>query len=290
MSTALTLPNAAGAGLRIPHVGAFQRGEAKANWVEVHSENYMCAGGARLRHLENIREDHPLSCHGVALSLGSADGVDAQHLARLKDLVDRFEPSLVSDHISWSVIDGIYLNDLLPLPYTEEALDVLCRNIEKTQEALGRSIAVENPSTYAEFSHSTCPEWEFVGAVCKRTGCQLLLDVNNIYVSATNHGFDPHMYLANIPPEVVAEIHVAGHSEKQVGNETILVDTHSRPVIDAVWDLLGVALHRTGPRPVLVEWDAELPKWPVLEAEVQKAQTILDQLTQQPPGAQSNVA
>ena len=215
MSQIPSLPLEAGAGLRIPHVGAFRRGEAKAAWVEVHSENYMCAGGARLHHLENIRKDHPLSCHGVALSLGSSDGIDEEHLTRLKTLVDRFQPALVSEHISWSVIDGVYLNDLLPLPYTEEALDILCRNIERTQETLGRAIALENPSTYAEFTHSTCPEWEFVTAMCSRTGCKLLLDVNNIYVSAINHGFDAQEYLANIPISAVAEIHVAGTQSKE---------------------------------------------------------------------------
>lgn len=274
--TADPIPARAGIGLRHTHIPEFLETPPDTGWVEVHSENFLGGGGPRLHALERIRQDFPLSCHGVGLSLGSHDGLDRAHLARLRRLFDRFQPGLVSEHVAWSVTSGIYLNDLLPLPYTEEALGVLCRNVEQAQEAFGRRILVENPSSYVTFTHSTMPEWTFMAEVARRTGCGLLLDVNNIFVSAHNHRFDPEPYLDAIPLEAVDEIHVAGHLVQRVDAQTILIDDHGSPVDAAVWRLLRAALERLGPRPVLVEWDNNIPALPVLLAEARKADIALD--------------
>lgn len=269
------VPARAGIGLRHPHVPRFLAGPAPpVGWVEVHSENYLSEGGPRLAALETIRRDFPVSCHGVGLSLGSADGLDRTHLAALKRLFDRIEPGLISEHVAWSVADGAYLNDLLPLPYTEEALTVLCRNIDDAQATFGRRILVENPSTYVAFAQSTLTEWAFLAEVVRRTGCGLLLDVNNIHVSATNRGFDAEAYLDAVPLEAVAEIHVAGHLVRRIGDETLLVDDHGSPVAEPVWHLLTGALARLGPMPILVEWDTDLPAFDVLLAEAAKADRI----------------
>lgn len=269
------VPDRAGIGLRHPHVPHFLSGpRPPVGWVEVHSENYLSDGGPRLAALEAIRRDFPVSCHGVGLSLGSAEGLDTDHLAALKRLFDRIEPGLVSEHVAWSVADGTYLNDLLPLPYTEEALAVLCRNIDRAQAAFGRRILVENPSTYVAFAQSTLPEWEFLAEVVRRTGCGLLLDVNNIHVSAANHGFDANAYLDAVPLDAVAEIHVAGHLVRRIGDETLLIDDHGSPVSDPVWRLLAGALDRIGPAPILVEWDTDIPAFDVLLAEAAKADRI----------------
>ena len=270
------IPAQSGIGLRQAHVQAFIENTPDIAWVEVHTENYMGDGGPRNRALERIRRDFPLSCHGVGLSLGSADGLDDAHLARIRKVIDRFQPGLVSEHVSWSVAGGVYFNDLLPLPYTEEALAVICRNIDHAQEALGRQILVENPSSYIRFNESTMPEWEFMAEVPRRTGCGLLLDVNNIHVSAFNHDFDPEPYLDAIPLDRVQEIHVAGHSVRQIDEETILIDDHGSPVTDAVWLLFKQALKRVGAVPTLVEWDTNVPELTVLLAEARKAQLVLD--------------
>jgi uncharacterized protein (UPF0276 family) len=269
------MPACAGIGLRHLHVRDFLTAPQPVGWVEVHSENYLAAGGPRIAALEAIRCDYPLSCHGVGLSLGSAHGLDGDHLARLKALFDRVEPALVSEHVAWSVVDGIYLNDLLPLPYTEEALDVVCRNVDHAQSAFGRQILVENPSTYLRFAVSTMPEWEFMAAIARRTGCGILLDVNNIHVSAFNHGFAVVPYLDAMPLDAVQEIHVAGHLIHHIATETILIDDHGAPVADAVWAVLRGALDRLGPRPILVEWDTRIPPLSVLLAEAGKANRIL---------------
>lgn len=265
------IPAAAGVGLRHPHVAEFIEDRPAVGWLEVHSENYLCDGGPRLRQLELIRRDYALSCHGVGLSLGSHDGLDHDHLAHLRALFDRFEPGLVSEHVSWSVADGIYLNDLLPLPYTEEALATVCRNVDQAQDAFGRAILVENPSSYLRFAASTLPEAEFMAEIARHTGSGILLDVNNVYVSAENHGLDPRAYIDTIPADAVGEIHIAGHSRCEVGGAAILIDDHSSAPIDPVWDLLAYALARLGPRPVLVEWDGDIPALPVLLAEATKA-------------------
>lgn len=263
----------AGIGLRAPHFREIVETRPALPWVEAHSENYFGRGGQPLYYLERIRNHYPLSLHGVALSLGSADGLRRPHLLQLKALVDRFEPALVSDHLCWGAIGARYLNDLLPLPYTDEALDVVCANVSDAQDFLQRQILVENVSSYLEFSDSRIPEWEFVAEVARRTGCGLLLDVNNIYVSATNHGFDPLTYLDAMPADAVREIHLAGFDS----NGSCLIDTHGARVAGPVWNLYGQALSRLGPVPTLIEWDTDVPALAVLLDEAAKAQEILDQ-------------
>ncbi|NBB81773.1 MAG: DUF692 family protein [Alphaproteobacteria bacterium] len=273
------IPARAGVGLRHAHLGDFVEAPPReVAWVEVHTENYMSEGGPRLRALEAIRRNFPLSCHGVGLSLGSAEGLDRDHLARIRRVIDRFQPGLVSEHVSWSVTGGVYLNDLLPLPYTEEALAVICRNIDHAQDALGRQILVENPSSYVRFAESTMPEWAFMAEIPKRTGCGLLLDVNNIHVSAVNHAFDAEPYLDAIPLDRVQEVHIAGHCVRRIDEASILIDDHGSPVADAVWLLFKRALERLGPIPTLMEWDTNVPELPVLLAEAQKAQALLDRV------------
>ncbi|UKJ74430.1 DUF692 domain-containing protein [Azospirillum brasilense] len=278
--TVSPLPARAGVGLRHRHVAEFLTMRPAVAWIEVHSETYLAAGGPRLTALEAIRRDYPLSGHGVGLSLGSADGVDPDHLDRLAALYARIQPELVSEHLAWSSAGGTYLNDLLPLPYTEEALDTVRRNVERVQERLKRPILVENPSRYLTFDASAIPEAEFLAELARRTGCGLLLDVNNIHVSAHNVGLDPRAYLDAIPPEAVGEIHVAGHAVHDTGCGTLLIDDHGSPVADPVWDLLDEALRRTGPRPVLVEWDTHVPDLPVLLAEAGRADRSLHAVTE----------
>jgi uncharacterized protein (UPF0276 family) len=268
------IPVCAGIGLRHVHHQAVLDTPPAVGWLEVHSENYL-GGGAPLHYLEAARRDYPLSLHGVGLSLGSDGALDRDHLRRIKALIRRIEPGLVSEHISWSVSGGVHFNDLLPLPYTEEALAVLCDHIAETQDFLGRQILVENPSTYLQFTHSTIPEWEFVAATAERTGCGLLLDVNNIHVSATNHGWDAHRYLATIPPDAVQEIHLAGHAVKDLGDVTLRIDDHGSAVSAEVWTLYAAALRRIGPTPTLIEWDTDIPELAVLVAEAAKADALL---------------
>ena len=272
------VPAAAGIGLRHAHYDDFLAGRPAAAWLEVHSENYLCPGGPRLATLEAIRQRYPLSCHGVGLSLGSAEGLDSDHLAQLRSLIDRFEPGLISEHVSWSTTGGDYLNDLLPLPYTEEALETLVRNVGQAQDALGRSILIENPSSYVTFAESTIPEWEFCTEAARRSGCGLLLDINNIHVSAHNHGYDAHDYLNAVPGDLVGEIHIAGHADTQWDGRPVLIDDHGSTVKEAVWDLLDAALARIGPKPVLMEWDLDLPPLDTLLGEAAKAQAALDRL------------
>ena len=258
------IPSQAGIGLRFQHHREVLAHRPRASWIEVHSENYM-SGGAAFACLDALRNDYPISLHGVGLSLGSVDALDRAHLARVRDLVARIDPGLVSEHLSWSTVENTYLADLLPLPLTEEALDVVCRHIDEMQTALGRRILVENPSTYLRFAHSTIPEWEFIAAVAARTGCGILCDVNNIYVSACNHGFDPDRYLAALPAEAIGEIHVAGHATRELpGGRTLRIDDHGSRVCDAVWSLYAHALERFGPRPTLIEWDTNVPSLDVL--------------------------
>ena len=267
------MPVSAGVGLRSPHYREILETNPDIGWLEVHSENYFGRGGQPLAFLERLRARYPVSLHGVGLSLGSADGLRHSHLTQLKALADRIEPALVSDHLCWGAIGDRHLNDLLPLPYTEEALDVVCANVGHAQDVLGRELVVENVSSYLQFSDSRIPEWEFVAEVARRSGCGLLLDVNNIYVSAVNHGFDALRYLDAIPAESVREIHLAGFDS----NGQCLIDTHGRPVAGPVWNLYGEALSRVGPMPTLIEWDTDLPPLSVLLGEARKAQEILDE-------------
>ncbi|MDE1147017.1 MAG: DUF692 domain-containing protein [Azospirillaceae bacterium] len=284
--TAVTLPRRAGIGLRAPHVAALLADDRPpVAWVEVHSETYLVAGGPRLAALEAIRRDHPLSCHGVGLSLGSATGLDRDHLAALRRLYDRLAPDQVSDHLAWAGTDGTYLNDLLPLPLTAETLEVVAANVAHAQDALGRRLLVENPSLYMPLTLpagvAAIPEPHFLAELVARTGCGLLLDVNNVVVCAHNLGFDAAAYLADFPLHAVGEIHVAGHRREAypawsgTPDGLVLIDDHGSVVSDAVWDLLAGVLARTGPLPVLVEWDRDVPPLDVLLAEAAKADALL---------------
>jgi len=267
------LPAVSGIGLRAPHVAEVRASRPPVGWLEVHSENYFVDGGPALAALEAIRAEYPLSLHGVGLSLGSADPLDIEHLARLKQLAARIEPAAVSEHLCWSHVDGRHLNDLLPLPLTDEALALMCDRVDAVQSALGRPLLVENVCSYLRFAADTIAEWDFVAAVAKRTGCKLLLDVNNVYVNAVNHGFDPQAYLAAIPGESVAEIHLAGHD----ASGPCLVDTHGARVAPPVWTLYRAAIERYGPKPTLLEWDTDLPALDVLLDEAAQAEAILDE-------------
>ena len=261
-----------GIGLRAPHLTEIVETRPGIAWLEVHAENYM-GGGPALRALERLRADYPLSVHGVGLSLGSAEGLDGAHLERLARLVERLQPALVSEHLSWSVTGGAYLNHLLPLPYTEEALDVLCAQVARAQERLGRPLLVENPSGYLRFRDSPIPEPEFLNALARRTGCGLLCDVNNVYVTCTNLGGDAVAWLDALDPFAVGEIHLAGHAVNDAAGRTILIDDHGSPVADAVWTLLDHARRRFGAKPTLIEWDTDVPALSVLLAEAVKAAT-----------------
>jgi uncharacterized protein len=270
------IPAKAGIGLRFQHHQAVLDARPDVAWMEVHTENYM-GGGSPIRCLEAIRRDIPISLHGVGLSLGSAEGLDQTHLDRIRQVAERIEPDLMSEHIAWSVIGGTYLADLLPLPMTEEALAVVCRHVDQVQSTLGRRILVENPSTYMQFRYSTIPEWEFMAAVAARAGCGILCDVNNIYVSAKNHGWDPLVYLAALPPDAIGEIHLAGHTARQLADGgTLRIDDHSSPVIGEVWSLYKEALRRFGPVPTLIEWDNNIPPLDVLLEEARHADALID--------------
>ncbi|MEO8347195.1 MAG: DUF692 domain-containing protein, partial [Betaproteobacteria bacterium] len=266
------LPASAGIGLRAPHVGQVLAELPPVQWFEVHSENYFAEGGPALAALDRIRADYPLSLHGVGLSLGSTDPLDVVHLAKLERLVDRVEPASISEHLCWSSVNGRHYNDLLPLPYTDEALDHVCARVCAVQDFLGRGILVENVSSYFAFPESTLDEAAFVASVAARTGCKLLLDVNNVYVNAHNHGIDADAYLAAIPRNAVAEMHLAGFDT----SGTCLIDTHGAPVAPEVWALYARAIARFGPVPTLIEWDVDLPAFAVLQREAATAQAVLE--------------
>ena len=245
-----------GLGLRPPHYPEFLGGQVPVDFVEVISENFMVKGGKPLSVLAAIRERYPVALHGVSMSIGSADGIKLEYLHRLKALADRVKPLWVSDHLCWTGLEGFNSHDLLPLPYTEEALRVVCANIRLAQDVLERPLLLENPSTYLQFADDELSEWAFLAEVCRRTGCFLLLDVNNVYVSATNHSFDPSAYLAGIPAERVRQIHLAGHSDNGRG---LLIDTHDHPVPDPVWSLYQQARGRLGAVATMIERDDEIP-------------------------------
>ena len=263
-----------GLGLRPVHYPAILNGagptESGVDWFEIISENYMIAGGRPLANLMAVRARYPMIMHGVSMSIGSADPLDLDYLAGLKALAARVEPAIVSDHLCWTGIAGLNMHDLLPLPLTEEALDHVCARIDQVQEFLGRPIAMENASTYVTFGGSTIPEWEFMAALAKRTGCQLLLDVNNVYVSAFNHGFAAIDYIDAIASESVAYMHLAGHEN----NDTYIIDTHDHPVVDGVWDLYAHALRRFGPVPTMIERDDKIPPFTELTAELARARDV----------------
>ncbi|WP_255631267.1 DUF692 domain-containing protein [Caballeronia sp. dw_19] len=266
----------AGTSLKHEHLSAILADGLNDGFFEVHAENYMGAGGPPHRALATIREDYPLSIHGVCMSIGGPEALDVAHLARFRDLVARYEPTLVSEHLAWSSHGGKFFNDLLPLPYTKNTFDKVCEHINQVQEAIKRPILLENPSTYVAFASSTMSETDFIRAVSQRTGCSLLLDVNNVFVSANNHGFSASAYLAEFPLEQVGEIHLAGHSEQHDDeNELLLIDSHDRAISDSVWELYRDVVSRIGPRPTLIEWDSNLPDWPVLRAQALTARRIM---------------
>jgi hypothetical protein len=267
------VPCAAGIGLRAPHYRELLDTRPAIGWLEVHSENFFGEGGQPHWFLEQLRAHYPLSLHGVGLGLGSVDPLSFVHLNKLERLIAHYQPALVSEHLCWSAAGGRHLNDLLPLPYTDEALAHVCGRIERVQERLRRQILVENVSSYLRYRHSTIPEWEFLAQVIRRTGCGLLLDVNNVYVSAVNHGFDAHEYLAAMPAAAVQEIHLAGFEAAA----QLLIDTHGGPVADPVWTLYRDTLARIGARPTLIEWDTDIPQLPVLLGEARKADALLEQ-------------
>ncbi len=264
------LPIAAGIGLRAPHHAQVSTERPHVAWLEVHTENFL-GGGAAPELLEALRADYAISLHGVGLSLGSEDGLDADHLRRIAALVRRIEPAAVSDHVSWSVTGGAYFNDLLPIPYDEEALGVMAANVQQFQDALGRTVMVENPSTYLRYRHSDRTEPQFLAELCARTGCGLLLDVNNVFVSAENHGYDAFGYLAAVADLPIGEIHLSGHHLRSIGNRSIRIDDHGSPVSEDVWSLYEQALGLLGPLPTLIEWDSAIPDLDILLAESAKA-------------------
>jgi uncharacterized protein len=268
------IPPRAGVSLKPEHAADIFGPSEFSGWFEAHAENYMGAGGPPRRLLTRIREQFPLSLHGVGLSIGSEGGLSASHLSRLTDVVDRYQPGLVSEHLAWSSHGTAYLNDLLPLPYTLRTLARVALHVDQVQVALRRPILIENPSTYVRFVNDEYPETEFLRALVRRTGCGLLLDINNVFVSAQNHGFDPGAYLDAFPLEYVKQIHLGGH-EAHSGDASLLIDTHSRSVSDEVWALYARVIERLGPVPTLIEWDADIPTFADLAGEAAHADAII---------------
>ena len=266
----------AGIGLRAQHHAEILSRSPPIGWFEAHSENYFAAGGTHRAQLLRIRDRYPVSLHGVGLSLGSTDPLNREHLLALRRLVQMVEPIFVSEHLSWGSIGGTYLNDLLPLPCTEEALRHMCARVREVQDCLGRQLLIENVSSYLRYRCAEVPEWEFLSALVHESGCGLLLDVNNVFVNAMNHGFDAYTFLQGIPTGAVQEIHLAGHTLMQLDGRDIRIDTHSTHVAPEVWRLYAAALSRFGPLPTLIEWDAEIPELSVLETEAERATSMLE--------------
>ncbi len=269
------LPALPGVGFKPDHFSAIREGARGIGFFEVHAENYLGAGGLPHAQLAALRADFPLSIHGVGLSIGGTRGLNFAHLERVRQLCQRYEPASFSEHLAWSSHGAEYLNDLLPLPYTDETLAIVCDHVNRVQEVLGRRMLLENPATYLRFAASEIPETEFLAEVARRTGCGLLLDVNNVFVSCTNHGTDPRAWLAALPLHLVGEIHLGGHDTEELPSGPLLIDSHGAPVADPVWALFADVIGRAGALPTLVEWDNDLPDWPVLAAEAARAGTIL---------------
>jgi uncharacterized protein len=267
---------ATGVGLRLQHLAEVAATRPPAAWLEIHPENFLANPHAR-ELLEDLARDYPISVHSVGVSIGSADGVDMKHLRRVKELVGRIDPFLVSGHLAWSTHAGEYLNDLLPLPYTEESLGILARHVNEVQQALGRPYHVENPSNYLGFAGSTMTEVQFLTELVTRTGCRLLCDVSNVHVSGVNLGYDPYAYIDGMPAEAIGEMHLGGfvvEDEEGTPPGQVIIDTHSRPIGDHAWSLYAHALSRIGPRPTLIEWDSELPSFATLLAEAERADRV----------------
>lgn len=276
MRVAASIPARAGLGLKAQHCRDIIDTAPDVGFFEVHAENYMGAGGPPHRYLEAIRARYPLSLHGVGLSIGGPAPLDRTHLARLKELIQRYEPGLFSEHLAWSTHESGYLADLLPLPYTDETLARVCAHIDETQQALGRQMLLENPSSYLAFDESTWPEPDFIRAVAQRTGCGLLLDVNNVFVSAHNLGFAPLDYIAAYPLELVQELHMAGHDvRRDAAGEPVLIDSHGAAIADPVWSLFETVIGRSGARPTLIERDNNVPPLSALLDESARAERVL---------------
>jgi uncharacterized protein (UPF0276 family) len=270
------LPNSVGVGFKPEHFEAIMSDALQLAFLEIHAENYMGAGGRPHAQLARIRERFALSIHGVGLSIGGEQPVDKAHLARLSALIERYKPQSFSEHLAWSSHDSEFFNDLLPLPYTVTTLARVVDHVAEVQDTLGRRMLLENPSTYVRFSESTIGEVDFLGAIVARTGCGLLLDVNNVFISAQNHGTNAWSYLADFPFEAVGEIHLGGHdADRDETGAPLLIDAHGSPVADPVWSLFAEVVARHGPRPSLVEWDNDVPEWPVLRDEVERALSIV---------------
>jgi uncharacterized protein (UPF0276 family) len=270
------IPPRAGVGLKAQCYKTILDANPDVGFFEVHAENYMGEGGPPHRYLAEIRDRYPLSLHGVGLSIGADRAIDRNHLRRLKELVDRYQPALFSEHLAWSAHDTAFFNDLLPVPYTAETLARIVEHVDEVQEALGRQMLLENPSTYLAFAESTYSEIDFIAEIVRRTGCGLLLDVNNVYVASINQQYDPARYIDAYPLAAVREIHLAGHTrETDDKDRPLLIDTHDRPVDEIVWSLFAYAMGHLGLTPTLIEWDAKLPDWPVLKAEADRAEGIM---------------
>lgn len=275
------LPSRSGLGLKPEHFRTILETLPDLGFFEIHAENYLVDGGPYHHYLTQIRSHYPLSIHGVGLSIGGQAPLDEAHLDRLAALIERYQPQSFSEHLAWSSHAGTFLNDLLPLPYDGATLARVCAHIDRTQERLRRRMLLENPATYVEFSSSTFTESEFIGEVVRRTGCGLLLDVNNVFVSCVNHRRDPHAFIDSLPLAATAEIHLAGFAEdRDAAGDPLLIDSHGAAVADAVWDLYRFALHRVGPQPTLIERDHDIPAFTVLLAEAQRADIMLSALRQ----------
>ncbi|NJS38288.1 MAG: DUF692 domain-containing protein [Rhodobacteraceae bacterium] len=275
--TSTGLPARPGIGYKPQHFAGIMADPGPVGWLEIHAENYMGDGGRPLAQLRHLAERFPISVHGVGLSIGGEGPLDADHLARLKTLVGWLKPASFSEHLAWSTHDGAYLNDLLPLPYTPATLTRVCDHIDQVQEVLGRRMLLENPSTYIAFTETAMTEVDFLTEIARRTGCGLLLDVNNVYVSGINRNYDPLAYLEAFPLHHVGEIHLGGHDEDRDDHgQRLLIDSHGAPVVDPVWALYAHVIARGGPRPTLIEWDNDVPDWPVLQDEAARAAKVLE--------------
>ena len=275
MRVSRSVPASAGIGLRAQHQNELLSTKPAVGWLEAHSENYFSDAGPHIDALLRLRETYALSLHGVGLSLGSSDPLDRAHLMKLKRLIGRTSPAFVSEHLSWGRVDGRFVNDLLPLPYTQESLTHMISRVDHVQSALQRTILIENISTYLQYLHSDIDESAFLTELSRATGCGLLIDINNLYVNERNHGIDARCFINSIPSAAVRELHLAGHSIDRVDRTEILIDTHSTPVCEAVWTLYGHAIRRFGARPTLIEWDSDIPSLDVLLGEAHKAQSYL---------------
>jgi len=275
-----TLPNAAGVGYKPQHFADLLKNPGAVKWLEIHAENYMGDGGRPIAQLRHLSQEFPISVHGVGLSIGGKAPLDKTHLGRLAHLLDWLAPASFSEHLAWSTHEGMFYNDLLPLPYTNDTLQIVCDHIDEVQNRLGLQLLLENPSSYLSFTQSTWQETDFLREVTRRTGCGLLLDVNNVFISAQNLGFTPQSYIDNFPLSQVGEIHLGGHdAEEDAQGVPLLIDSHGCEVSDPVWALLSYTLTKSGAKPTLIEWDTDVPDWQTLEAEAQRAAQKLQLVT-----------